>query len=100
VIGTPEMAVAQIERLIDKTGGFGTYLFLGADLADWGPTMRHYELVAEQVMPHFDGSLAPVQTAYNRMMGGGTRWVDATLNAQLTAIANYEEERAGRDSEG
>jgi limonene 1,2-monooxygenase len=100
VIGTPEMAVAQIERLIDKTGGFGTYLFLGADLADWGPTLRHYELVAEQVMPHFDGSLAPVQTAYNRMMGGGTRWVDATLNAQLTAIANYEEERAGRDSEG
>ena len=37
MIGTPEMAVAQIERLIDKTGGFGTYLFLGADLADWVP---------------------------------------------------------------
>ena len=34
------------------------------------------------------------------MMGGGTRWVDLTLNAQLTAIASYEEERASRDSEG
>jgi hypothetical protein len=34
------------------------------------------------------------------MMGGGTRWVDATLNAQMTAIASYEEERAGRESEG
>ena len=55
VIGTPEMAIAQIERLIDKTGGFGAYLFLGADLADWPATLRSYELFAEQVMPHFTG---------------------------------------------
>ncbi len=36
VIGTPEMAIEQLERLVDKTGGFGAYLFLGADLADFG----------------------------------------------------------------
>ena len=40
VIGTPEMAIAQIERLVDKSGGFGCYLFLGADLADWQATLR------------------------------------------------------------
>lgn len=34
VIGTPEMAIAQIERLVEKTGGFGCFLMLGADLAD------------------------------------------------------------------
>jgi limonene 1,2-monooxygenase len=93
VIGTPDMAVAQISRLIEKSGGFGCYLFLGADLADWHATRRHYELVAEAVMPHFTGQLAPVQTAYDKIMGAGTLYVDATLNAQFSSIAAYQAER-------
>jgi limonene 1,2-monooxygenase len=96
VIGTPEMAVAQLQRLVEKTGGFGAYLFLGADLADWAATRRSYELFAEEVMPHFTGQLAPVQSSYDHVMGAGTKWVDATLGAQLTSIAAYEEERAAR----
>ena len=96
VIGTPEMAIEQLQRLVDKTGGFGTYLFLGADLADFPATLRNYELFADQVMPHFTGQLEPVQASYDRVVGAGSRWVDATLNAQLIAIAKYEEERAAR----
>lgn len=96
VIGTPEMAIEQIERLVDKTGGFGAYLFLGADLADWSATLRSYELFAERVMPHFTGQLTAPQDSYDRVVGAGSRWVDATLGAQLTAIAAYEEERAAR----
>jgi limonene 1,2-monooxygenase len=93
VIGTPDMAVAQISRLVEKSGGFGCYLFLGADLADWHATRRHYELVAEEVMPHFTGQLAPVQTAYDKIMGAGSLYVDATLNAQFSSIAAYQAER-------
>ncbi|MCU1396343.1 MAG: limB [Ilumatobacteraceae bacterium] len=96
VIGTPEMAIEQLERLQDKTGGFGCYLFLGADLADFGATKDSYALFADQVMPHFTGQAAPVQASYDRMHAGGTRWVDSTLSAQLTAIADYEAERARR----
>jgi limonene 1,2-monooxygenase len=96
VIGTPAMAIEQIERLKEKTGGFGCYLMLGADLADWHQTKRHYELFAEQVMPHFTGQLQPVQASYDMVVGAGSRWVDATLGAQLTAIAAYEDERANR----
>lgn len=96
VIGTPEMAVQQIQRLVDKTGGFGSYLQLGADLADFRSTLHSYELFAYEVMPHFTGQLASVQASYDRVVGAGSRWVDATLGAQLTAIAAYEEERAGR----
>jgi limonene 1,2-monooxygenase len=96
VIGTPEMAIAQLERLVDKTEGFGAYLFLGADLADWNATKHSYELFAYEVMPHFTGQAAPVQASYDRIVGAGSRWVDATLGAQLTAIAAYEEERAAR----
>jgi limonene 1,2-monooxygenase len=96
VIGTPEMAIAQIERLQEKTGGFGCYLFLGADIADWHQTLRSYELFAEQVMPHFNGQLAGPQASYDKVVGAGSRWVDATLGAQLTAIADYEAQKAAR----
>ncbi len=96
VIGTPEMAIAQIERLQEKTGGFGCYLFLGADIADWHQTLRSYELFAERVMPHFTGQLAGPQASYDKVVGAGSRWVDATLGAQLTAIADYEAEKAAR----
>ncbi len=96
VIGTPDMAIAQIERLLDKTGGFGCYMFLGADLADWHQTLRSYELVAERVMPYFNDQLSGPQASYDRVVGAGSRWVDATLGAQLTAIADYEALKAAR----
>jgi len=96
VIGTPDMAIEQLQRLDDKTGGFGAYLFLGADLADWPATKRSYELFAEYVMPHFQGQLAAPQASYDKIVAAGSRWVDSTLGAQLTAIAAYEEERASR----
>ncbi|WP_420450254.1 LLM class flavin-dependent oxidoreductase [Ilumatobacter sp.] len=96
VIGTPEMAVAQIERLQAKTGGFGCYMMMGADFADWPATKRSYELFAHEVMPHFDGQAAAVQASYDAIVGAGSRWVDATLGAQLTEIGRYEEERAAR----
>lgn len=96
VIGTSDMAIEQIERVQEKTGGFGAFLMMGADFADWHQTLRHYELFAEQVIPAVNGQLAPVQASYDRVVGAGSRWVDATLGAQLTAIAAYEEERSAR----
>ncbi len=96
VIGTPEMAIEQIQRLVDKTGGFGAYLFLGADLADWEATKHSYELFAYEVMPHFTGQAEPVQTSYDKIVSAGSRWVDSTLGAQMATIAAYEEERAAR----
>lgn len=96
VIGTPDMAIAQIERLIEKSGGFGTYLTMAADFAPWRATLRHYELLAEEVMPHFQHQLAPVEAAYDKVMGAGSRYVDATLTAQFASIAAYQEERAAK----
>ncbi|WP_043451824.1 LLM class flavin-dependent oxidoreductase [Jongsikchunia kroppenstedtii] len=53
IIGTPDQAIAQIERLIEKTGGFGTLLILHVDMANWEDTKRSYELFASEVIPHF-----------------------------------------------
>ncbi|AYF75823.1 LLM class flavin-dependent oxidoreductase [Nocardia yunnanensis] len=53
VIGTPDEAIARIEALIEKTGGFGTFLVLHVDMASWEDTKRSYELFASEVIPHF-----------------------------------------------
>ena len=53
VIGTPEDCIAQIERLQKQSGGFGCFLQLAHNWADWEATKHSYELVARYVMPHF-----------------------------------------------
>ena len=58
VIGTPEDAIAHIERLQRTTGGFGRFLFQQHDWADRQATMKSYELFAKHVMPHFQDGLA------------------------------------------
>ena len=64
VIGTPQQAIDQIERLIHQSGGFGTYLIMGNEWADWQATMRSLELFARFVMPHFQGQLAVRRDAF------------------------------------
>jgi limonene 1,2-monooxygenase len=94
VVGTPEMAIAQIERLMDHSGGFGAYLFLGADFAPWPQQKRSYELFAERVIPHFKQQLAAPQASYDRLMAGGDRYVQLTVDAQALSKQSYDAERA------
>lgn len=98
VIGTPEMAIAQIERLVEHSGGFGAYLFLGADFAPWPQQMRSYELFAERVMPHFKKQLAASQASYDLLMDGGDKYVQLTANAQALSKQAYDAEQQGARS--
>lgn len=54
VIGTPDDAVAQIRRLQEQSGGFGSFLQLGIPWADWAETKRSYELFARYVIPQIN----------------------------------------------
>jgi limonene 1,2-monooxygenase len=56
VIGTPEQAIAHIESLQRKSGGFGTFLINAHELASWEDTKNSFELFAREVMPHFQGT--------------------------------------------
>src|SRR5215213_509076 len=62
VIGTPDQAAAQIQRLVDQSnGGFGAYLFMAHEWANTQATKHSYELFARYVAPLFQGSTpAPV----------------------------------------
>ncbi|MDE2621369.1 MAG: LLM class flavin-dependent oxidoreductase, partial [Sphingomonadales bacterium] len=54
VIGTPDDAIAQIERLHKQSGGFGTLVLFAHNWADWPATKRSYEMFARYVMPRVD----------------------------------------------
>jgi len=69
VVGSPEDAVNQIERLQEQSGGFGAYLIMATDWADWQQTKRSYELISRYVMPHFQGR--------NRARTGSMEWTMA-----------------------
>ena len=56
VIGTPDDAIAQIERLEAQSGGFGCFLQMAHNWADWEQTKRSYELMARYVFPRFQNS--------------------------------------------
>src|SRR5262249_59451847 len=58
VIGTPDDAIAQIQRLTEQSGGFGTYLLMAHEWADRRETLRSFELFSRYVMPAFHRSAA------------------------------------------
>lgn len=60
IIGTPDQAIKQIERLQEASGGFGTFLLWSHDWACREATLRSLELFARYVVPrfrHFHASL-------------------------------------------
>jgi limonene 1,2-monooxygenase len=64
-IGTPDDAIAYIERLIEGSGGFGVLCELAQNWADWEATKRHYELMARFVHPHFQKSRELLRGSYD-----------------------------------
>jgi limonene 1,2-monooxygenase len=92
VIGTPDDAIAQIERLQAESGGFGTYLMMATNWADWAQTKRSYELFARYVMPHFQGT--------NEARRGSMEWTAKQrpeLQGDYTAAIQKEIQRYGEE---
>jgi limonene 1,2-monooxygenase len=65
LIGTPNDAIKEIERVQKQTGGFGTFLFFGNNFANWEATKHSYELAARYVFPHFQNSNTARQESYD-----------------------------------
>lgn len=80
IIGTPEMARNQISRLIEKSGGFGSYLLMGVDWANHEDTLRSHRLFAQEVMPYFDGTIDPMLASFDQVM-------EDYSGAEITAAA-------------
>ena len=93
VIGTPEMAIAQIQRLVDQSGGFGTYLFMAHEWADRQATLASYELFARTVMPEFQRSASRAVRSRNWAAENRPEFIGAAINAVGRAITEHQAEK-------
>lgn len=94
VIGTADQAHAQVQRLVDQAGGFGTMLLMGHDWADPTATKRSFEIFARDVAPHFQDQYAPTVEAARLASEGRERHSRAQLDAVAHMTEKYEKERA------
>ena len=56
-IGTPDDLCALIDRLMDRSGGFGGLMILANEWATRDQIRRNFELLARYVMPRYQGSI-------------------------------------------
>ena len=98
VVGTPDDAVAAIERLQERSGGFGGLMVWANEWAPRHKVRRSYELLARHVMPRFQGSLTGIASsnavARARAAITGEQRTDAIEKAQRA----YEDEQSRRAS--
>jgi limonene 1,2-monooxygenase len=88
VIGTPDEAIEQIERLWEESGGFGSYLLIHHEWARPEAMAKSYELFARYVKPHFQGSTRRLKKAEDFAR---SRWTD--LNDRQGAAIKAATER-------
>lgn len=86
VIGTPDDAVEQLERLWQRTGGFGCFLQLAHNWADWENTRRSYELFARYVTPAFSGANRGRDESLERYRGQNQELIGKALAATMESI--------------
>lgn len=99
VVGTPDDAIAMIERLQGQQGEFGAFLQQCHDWADWEGTKRSYELFARHVMPHFRGSNANRVASYAWTGANNVEFTSKRQAAVEQMFARHAAEEAARKSQ-
>jgi limonene 1,2-monooxygenase len=95
VIGTPEDAIAQIARLKEQSGGFGTFLLMGHEWADTEATRRSYELFARYVAPVFQGSAETLTASRDWAAENRPEFIGAAGQAIMSSIERHAAEKKG-----
>jgi limonene 1,2-monooxygenase len=94
-IGTWEDVAAQIEKLDKQSnGGFGCYLMLAHEWANPVATKRSYELIAQHVMPIFQGHAQPTIDARARAKSTHAAMAQTQNEAVAHMTEKYEREVA------
>lgn len=89
VIGTPDDAIAQIERLEQKIPNFGCFLFLAHNWANFEKTKKSYELFARHVKPHFQGANAARRDSLEWATDNSAEFMGAAMQAAQKTIEKY-----------
>ena len=94
VIGTPEDAIAQIRRLQEQSGGFGCFLQMAHNWADWQQTRKSYELFARHVAPVFQSRNQARAESYQWAASRHGQSMEAFAGAISKEIEKDEAEKA------
>jgi limonene 1,2-monooxygenase len=92
VIGTPDDAIARIERLYQKTPEIGAILLNAHDWATWEQTKKSYELYARYVMPHFEEYNTPRQNSYKWVTAHQSELTEKRTSAARAMFDKHEAE--------
>lgn len=92
IIGTPDDAIRILEAIDAGVGGFGVFLIMEQNWADWAAADRSYELFARYVIPHFRRQFSARQESYDHSKHHHPEYSRAALEAMADAKARY-----GRD---
>jgi limonene 1,2-monooxygenase len=89
VFGTPDDAVAAVERLVERSGGFGTLLGFAHDWASPEATRRSYDLFARYVIPRLQGLLARQEASAAAVGAAKEQLSEQASQAILAAIRQH-----------
>lgn len=96
VIGTPEDAAAQLKRLQEQSGGFGCFLHMGHNWADFDNTKKSYELMARYVFPQFQGSNANRQVSLEWARDNRPKFMPQAQAGVVARINQYQEKQKAK----
>jgi limonene 1,2-monooxygenase len=94
-LGTPDDAIAQIDRLVSQSGGFGTYLLQAHELASPAATRYSYELFARYVMPRYKDQIDSRFESETFARSIRPEMFARQQQAVAREVARYEEEHQG-----
>jgi limonene 1,2-monooxygenase len=93
VIGTPDDAIAQIERLEKQSGGFGAFLFMDHNWAEWDRKKKSYELMARYVVPRFQGLNENREASLKWAAENRPRFIGEAMAAVGMRVAQHIQEK-------
>jgi limonene 1,2-monooxygenase len=96
VVGTPDDAVEQLRRLEQQSGGFGCFLQLAHNWANFENTKKSYELWARHVAPVFRGANAHRVDSLRWATDNAGEFIGAAIAAAQQMFIKHAEEQAAK----
>ncbi|HVH05028.1 MAG TPA: LLM class flavin-dependent oxidoreductase, partial [Myxococcota bacterium] len=100
VIGTPDDACEQLERLATQSGGYGAFLFMDHNWAAWPQKRKSFELFARDVAPKFQGLNEPRKASMDWAAGNRQTFMGAVGTAIGQELQKHAADVKRRNEEG
>lgn len=97
VVGTPDDAIAQIERLQQQSGGFGCFMQLAHNWANWENTKHSYELMARYVFPKFQQLNDNREASLNWARDNRPEFMGQAMMAVGSRVAQHVEKKGSEN---